>query len=476
MRLWSKIFISSFILFALFFNVGGCYFVELNHRNALKREVRSSLNEQLTMSLGLESTGELLSKNYRLEKEFFYDYLGAYFQNYLNYYRDSNIKHEIRDLDNNLIYGRESSIYISNRIELNVPLDSERKCIIREVSGEDYIYITNAMNIGEKKYKYTYIKNISHLYDSREEQYNLFIIINVVVIIILALVLYLVIKIITKPIEELIESTEIISSGNYSKRVEIKSSDEIGELGKSFNNMADEVEGKINELERSSKSKEDFIQGFTHEMKTPLTSIIGYAEFLRDTKFNEENMIMGMNYIYNEAKRLEILSTKLMDMLYLDGINKELKRESIKNIYTELEPYIIDKIEEKNIKLKTEIDDIYVNVDKELIKILITNLINNSIKASEENKEIRIKCYKNKIEEFIFIVEDEGCGIEPDYTERIFEPFFMIDKARTRKNNGAGLGLSICSKIVKFHGGSIKVNSSIGIGTKIIISFLNVTT
>jgi signal transduction histidine kinase len=131
---------------------------------------------------------------------------------------------------------------------------------------------------------------------------------NFIITLILAFGLYLVIWYLTRSVRSLTKTARIIADGNYSQRVSVLSNDEIGVLAQNFNRMAEAVEGKIDELAATARNRQNFIHYLTHELKTPLTSIIGYADFLRPTKYDEEVYFKSLSYIYTEGKRLESLS------------------------------------------------------------------------------------------------------------------------------------------------------------------------
>ena len=471
MKIWMKIFLCSFLIFESVFNIGGIILIEYGFNQSLKREINSGLNEQLTMHSGLQTTGDVFAQNYKFDNGFFKEFLGIYFQNYMDYYANNNVYAEIREMNNTVVYSSFEVNDLKDREELNTTHIMERKYIIRDIEDSSYLFATSLLKIGTDDYKFTYIQNITEIYTSRKLQYKVFTIINIILGICIGISLYVVLRYMTKPIRMLIKSTELISSGYYSERVDIITTDEVGELSESFNHMAESIEEKIEALNKNTIAKQDFIQSLTHEMKTPLTSIIGYAELLRDTKYNEINNIKGMNYIYSEAKRLERLSLKLMDLILLDEKIINLKEEDIKSVYMEIDELIMTKVGEKNLDFKLDIKPFKVIIEKDLFKVLIINLVDNAIKASSYGGVLTTKFYKDKENKFIFTVEDNGIGIEEDDIERIFEPFYMVDKSRTKSNNGAGLGLSICTKIIDLHGGKIDIESKVGKGTKILVKF-----
>ena len=112
-------------------------------------------------------------------------------------------------------------------------------------------------------------------------------------------------------------------------------------------------------------------------------------------------------------------------------------------------------------------------MDVDLMKSLIINLVENAIKASQEDHNISIRC-ESLQNEILLIVEDEGCGISPQHLDKITQPFYMVDEVRTTRNNGLGLGLAICKKIIQLHQGELIIESQIDQGTKIMVKFLKI--
>ena len=243
-------------------------------------------------------------------------------------------------------------------------------------------------------------------------------------------------------------------------------------LSQNFNTMAEDVEEKIKELEKNFEQKQRFIYNLTHELKTPLTSIIGYADFLRSTKYNEEVFLKGLNNIFQEGKRLEALSSKMMDLTLLKRENFKMKNENLQIILCEIKDFLKPKLESENIKLIISAEELEVLVERDLIKNLILNLIDNAIKASNSGSKIHLNGYKDKDSKIVIEIKDEGIGIEEKELSKVFEPFYMVDKSTSRSVNGAGLGLAICAEIARIHEAEIKIESKIGDETSIKIIFL----
>lgn len=205
--------------------------------------------------------------------------------------------------------------------------------------------------------------------------------------------------------------------------------------------------------------------GFTHELKTPMTAIVGYADLLRLKKLDDETSRMALNYIYWESKRLEKLAFKLMDLM-------SLSNESIKFSTFEVTDFLEKIVNNEGIiltenKIVLNAKIAYVKGDKELLEVVIRNLIENSNKAEPKDKKILIKGEKIPNNRYRISVIDKGKGIPKEHISRVTEDFYMVDKSRNTKNNGSGIGLSLVKKILNLHNSNINIESQENIGTTV---------
>ena len=273
---------------------------------------------------------------------------------------------------------------------------------------------------------------------------------------------------IASPIRKVGKATRRIAEGRYSERICIKGKDEISELASDFNQMAGQIEKKISELSNATKAKEEFTANFAHELKTPLTSVIGYADMLYQRELPRNQVRDAAEYILNEGMRLEALSLKLMDLFILDRQDFLLEGLSVKELFENLKQSMQPICSKYGTRLHEDIEDGYIDVDYDLIKTMILNLIDNSGKA--ESKDIWFTGKKRKNSYFVCI-KDNGRGIPSDEIDRITEAFYMVDKSRSRKQHGAGLGLALVSKIVEIHKAKMKIESDGKSGTIVKIKF-----
>ena len=271
---------------------------------------------------------------------------------------------------------------------------------------------------------------------------------------------------VSRPVRLLTRATKLIEDGQYDVRADVKSLDEIGDLAISFNTMAEAIEQKVTALEGYAKQQKDFVANFSHELKTPMTSIIGYADMLRSAELDEEDAFMASNFIFSEGKRLEALSLKLMDLVVLDKNEFELTRGYARRVLGHVMAVVTPMLEQHGLTLVTNIEQYQILYEKDLLLTLITNLIDNARKASEPGKIIELSGRKQE-GRYRITVTDHGIGIPEEELNRITEAFFMVDKSRSRAQHGAGLGLAIGNKIAQLHGSELHFESKVGEGTSV---------
>lgn len=285
---------------------------------------------------------------------------------------------------------------------------------------------------------------------------------------------------ITRPIKQLTAATKKIAGGSYGERVAEGGSDEVGQLARNFNRMAAAVDEKVQELSESARQKEDFVANFAHELKTPLTSIIGYADRIYKKELPRDEQKKAAWYIWNEGMRLEALSLKLMDLTILN--HKDFCLEEIKAdvLFQELASDMEYLMEAKGVSLDCIVEPAYIEVEYDLFKTLFINLVDNAIKAGAKHIQVtgsvkkmgeEISMEEEVVMEeglyFAIQVKDDGNGIPKQEIKRITEAFYMVGKSRSRKQHGAGIGLALADKIARIHGSSLEFESDGRSGTSV---------
>jgi two-component system phosphate regulon sensor histidine kinase PhoR len=436
------------------------------------------------------------------------------------------------------------------------------------------VYYATKLNDGSIIRTSIAIENTKVFKDGLLKYYLIILAIVISISIIISLKL---IRVILEPVREMEFITSRIARGELNRRVKILSNDELGTLGKTFNNMADQLQGKINEvldkqnrleailqsmdsgviavdrrhnvimmnhyskkifgikkdiigeplmdhirdfeldllfekkdvrvheikiiwpkesilrirtadiingldyigtvavlqditdIRRLENIRSQFVANVSHELKTPLTSIKGFAETLKYVK-DDENRERFLNIINDEAERLTRLINDILTLSNIEQKGDVFKEEFFPNdVIDDVFILMNNLIEDKKIKLEFENNNTkYLYGSRDGFKQMLINLIENAIKYSEEGDKVTFRSY-NSENKLVIEVEDTGCGIPESEIPRIFERFYRVDKARSRAKGGTGLGLAIVKHIVKNFNGDITVKSVLGKGSNFIV-------
>lgn len=268
---------------------------------------------------------------------------------------------------------------------------------------------------------------------------------------------------ISRPLVELKKGAMRFSKGDFSKRLPISNSAEIGMLAETLNHMA-------SQLEKFETVRRDFVANVSHELKTPITSIKGFVETLIDG--NTEGPEETEHFLEITLKQVDRLSAIIEDLLSLSRIEQDsenagipLENALIENIAAAAVQSCLRKAKAKHVRINEFYQEkIAAKVNPLLLEQAMVNLIDNAIKYSDEGKIISVRAIQ--IEgEVVISIHDQGFGIDSSHLSRIFERFYRVDKARSRKHGGTGLGLAIVKHIAVAHGGQVSVESAPGQGS-----------
>lgn len=227
-----------------------------------------------------------------------------------------------------------------------------------------------------------------------------------------------------------------------------------------------ELERSIENLQDVASRREEFIASFAHELKTPLTAIIGYADMLRSKEMAPKSRFTAAGYIFSEGKRLEALSLKLMDIIVAGKQGFEKKRFEVGYFIRSIAAVTVPSLSRDGMTLDLRWEPGEIEIEPDLFKTLMINLVDNARKASKKNDVIELF---GKAEDggYALYVRDHGSGMKKEELSKIMEPFYMIDKSRSRAQNGAGLGLALCQRIAELHGTKLEYDSELGRGTTV---------
>ena len=370
------------------------------------------------------------------------------------------------------LYDENRSLLVANddgfSEQLSYSTLTERRFVYTLIHDGDSSLLDTAgcVPIGTDRYYLNVRFPADDLFDVRRSEVRAFVSLHLVTVAVCIGAMLLISYFVSRPVRTLTKATQLIEEGQYDVRADVKSLDEIGDLAISFNAMAESIEQKVSTLEGYAKQQKDFVANFSHELKTPMTSIIGYADMLRSAELDEEDAFMASNFIFSEGKRLEALSLKLMDLVVLDKDEFELVRGYARRVLGHVMAVVTPMLEQHGLTLKTDIEQHQILYEKDLLLTLITNLIDNARKASEPGKTIELSGRKQE-GRYRITVTDHGIGIPQEELKRITEAFFMVDKSRSRAQHGAGLGLAIGNKIAQLHGSELHFESEVGQGTTV---------
>jgi len=258
----------------------------------------------------------------------------------------------------------------------------------------------------------------------------------------------------TKPIEDLLKGVREISKGNYGYEVfEHTNKDEISDLAYEYNKMRKKIKKQIEVTHNLEKTRRDFFCNITHELKTPLTSISGYAELLQTNYNNEKFRIQAINAIEEESNKLNNMISNILEVSRGQILNKEKSEFNIGTMLIGLSEEM--KIRNNNsLKVKNEVEECSLIGIYDDVKSLLLNLLENAYKYSTRHGEIEIKGYKEN-EYYNISISNSSYNLSPDFAQKAFEPFVRGDNSEGLEGNG--LGLYICKLIVDEHNGDMTI-------------------
>lgn len=333
--------------------------------------------------------------------------------------------------------------------------------------GTVLLQISGMLIAAENSYALEVLFDISSPYAMKDAMLTTFRRVFLIVLAVGAAVSFILGWFISRPLSQLSDASRRIAAGELNSRALITSRDEVGQLAADFNLMAERIEAQIRDLEESVERQETFMAAFAHELKTPMTSIIGYSDLLRSGGLSDKDNRMAANFIYSEGRRLESLAVKLLELLVAG--REDIGRQQIslpafmKDIHASFAP-----VARKNSILLECSGEGEGYFEPDLIKSLLLNLADNARKATDRGGSIQMTAVeKNGI--CRFTVSDTGIGIPKEVLSRVTEVFYRVDKSRARAHGGAGIGLALCARIAAVHGGELTVSSEEGKGCEVTV-------
>jgi two-component system phosphate regulon sensor histidine kinase PhoR len=343
-----------------------------------------------------------------------------------------------------------------------LPLSGEnRQYVVEEIGSASMLIVGSRLTIEDTDYQLYTITDISGVYTGIETLSWQFTLINLAVIAVAGVLIVLLVRLVLWPMAALKNEAAAIASGVYDGRVSAAERDEVGELAADFNRMAEAVQSRVQALCDEADRRTLFMSALTHELKTPMTSISGNAQTLLRTRMDEEEREDALLRIDAECTRVERLSQKMMQLIVLNQRESiQLEPGSVSELLEEVRLSSAEQVRQRGLALTIACDMDTLTMDADLLVSLLLNLIDNAGKASTPGGAIEISASDNAIS-----VIDHGRGIPPGEIGKITQPFYMVDKSRSRKAGGIGLGLALAEEIARLHGARLEFESEPGRGT-----------
>lgn len=334
-----------------------------------------------------------------------------------------------------------------------------------EIGGRQILITGSNVNVRNERYAVYVVEDITGGYESITRMVWRFALIGGVGILLGFVLIGLLVRRSMQPLAVLKTAAGRIAAGGYGERATVLSKDEVGALANDFNRMAEAVENHIGELIETAERQRLFIVGVTHEFKTPLTTVILNADTLQNAYMDEEERQTALSYIERQCKWLERMTQKLLKLITLKQ-DIELKPSSVPQLFERVEESMAETLRQRDTRLISECKLNTLSMDADLMQSVLINLVDNASKASAPGQAVTMRAYDDVIE-----VSDNGIGIPESELARITEPFYVVDKSRSKKLGGSGLGLALVKEIVNAHGAALEIESSVGVGTTIRVRF-----
>ena len=462
MKVAWKVALATLSILVVFFSAGSSLLVSLAFRTSLTREIDVAQEELQMLRLSYEAV--CVARGVTTE----------------NMFRES--RGVVRVLEENRYFaGRQfrvttetgrvvySTMEVSSDQELleEIGETTQGYSIRRDEDGEQvFIHCADTISLDDGLLYLECTRDISSLFTDREAHYRIYRYLLLAVVAAAAGVLLMASFWLTRPVRDLGKAAGRLAAGDYASRAEVSGSDEVSELAVSFNRMADAVEKNVHALADAARRQEEFTANFLHELKTPLTAIIGYADMLRGGALNEEQTRKAAGYIFSEGKRLEQLSMALMDLLVAGHGAVEVRTLDMEALCRQAAEAVRPALTVRGVALEVQTQPGTLRGSESLLKTLLINLLDNARKASGPGQTVTLAGEPAE-GGYRLTVADQGRGIPEQDLEKITEAFYMVDKSRSRAEGGAGLGLALCKTIAAFHGGALRFTSREGEGTTV---------
>ena len=455
-----KIFFITFLIIITSFGVGGFLLINTVFTNTLNNRIDSAKKNNNYITTALSVYADNNQPTY----------------GNLEYLRVSAIgfaKQIAGNSDSKIKIGsiNELSFSAENEFAHGMSVNSRKSRIVTE-NKKYYIQTISKIQLVTASCYIETVDDITSVYSDRDMYCTIYQFILIGVALFASILLVIFSKLLTRPLVKLKDASKEVAEGNFNMRVKeshgITSSTEITELSQSFNTMADYVEDYIEQLKLATQNRDNFIADFTHELKTPLTSISGFAEIIMNGIAKPEDVRHFAENIYNESARLITLVGDIIKISQLDEglVGAEKTDVDLLEIARKTANSLQSVASKNDITISVAGESSCVKGVYDIIDEMVYNLCDNAVKYNRPGGSVNIT-----VENKTITVADTGIGIPLSSQPRVFERFYRVDKSHSKEIGGTGLGLSIVKHAAIYHGAKIDLESVENVGTKIKISF-----
>lgn len=460
MKFFAKLFLCTLLILTAALATAEYYTVSASLSNAVEHQVENALQQHQLVKYAIQSGILTASRASAVEEDTLRDV--------------ARQTAEAMSVELSLAPGGEEALYsnVAQGLEGTTPEEGSIRYQVVERAGDagglisNWLVVTSLFHQSGYALELTTVENVSGVFVEADQLQRQCQLVFLLAILAGSLLMLLFSWLLTRPIQRLERASRAFAQGNYHRRIKTRARDEIGDLTRSFNRMADTIQDKIGELELTVRQREDFVAAFAHELKTPMTSIIGYADTIYQKRLTPEQVHEAAGYILNEGMRLESLSFKLMELITLDRQDFLLEEMDLGQLLRDVEETAFPAALKRAARLSVTRAPGYARVEYDLFKTLLLNLLDNAFKSGGDQVWLTGEALGGR---YRICIRDNGRGIPADQVQRITEAFYMVDKSRSRREHGAGLGLAICTRIAALHGTELHYDSVEGEGTTVTV-------
>lgn len=444
MKFWKKIYFAVFVLFLVFMNGGFFLIYYISYSHNLAEEKTRLAGEYEVVRRSLVDDISAFGGEKPSEEEFrtiMSEYESMFQKNSLCF----------------VLWNEETCVFRSEGIDRpdHIPEDA---IMIRRENGVQTAYMSTAFKVKGNAYRLAAIRSLSGLTALWNQFKLIYLLLSGIISIVLAIVLYVIMRRLTRPLRRLSEMTNKIADGEY-ELIRVDGKDEIAELGRDFNQMTTAVQNRI-------ESQQRFVANLAHELRTPLTSIGGYAEYLLRGNQDPDRQFQALQYINRESRRMQQMASQLLLLARVRDEALMCSEMSVEACLREAYNSCVPLLDEKGVRVVWRGNDFCVRGVQELFVCLCRNLFENAIRACDSEGEIQVCLGDGR-----FDIRDNGVGMEASELDKIIEPFYRVDQARSRACGGTGLGLALCREISELHEAQMQYESEPGKGTRVTVIF-----